>query len=441
VWWQADNEPANNHVGDHKPYRLQTVAEAIGDYFDSQEFKAKGKYGPLERHRIVIFQREYVGKETNYLLDSDLPADDVTQIEDEPGRPWFRSGFNLTLLKQYLAIPEVVETLGVASFDALKDILGGYAPSSHARRVLAHLRKGSRYSEASGAIEYDGYVRQIAEREREAARLVDLARRAYKKMSDECSVHNASATVDDFEGPLSFKDYHIARKPIVELAAHFGLISADNRHDAETQNCARELIEPLLYFSTAAEFLGVGYCLSQSGVNLYKDAAIVLLENYLGITEYKIEAAENVKELKAKQPQYREKRRSQSLNTVIKHIFNSFGLDESTKPLEVPHKIKTGASVFECICVCMFILMLMCVFSLKDVQTTIRKHASDRKARPNMVRFEADLELLMNGEKERRRALTRARKQRSRSNQAAKALDNLVNIGLGSSGNIQECAR
>jgi hypothetical protein len=78
---------------------------------------------------------------------------------------------------------------------------------------------------------------------------------------------------------------------------------------------------------------------------------------------------------------------------------------------------------------------------LKDVQTTIRKHASDRKARPNMVRFEADLELLMNGEKERRRALTRARVQRLRSNQTAKALDNLVNIGLGSGGNIQECAR
>ncbi len=82
VWWQADNAPASNFVGEHRPYRLQTVAEAIGDYFDRTEFKAKGEYGRLERHRVAVFQREYVGKETNFLLDPDLPDDDETQIED-----------------------------------------------------------------------------------------------------------------------------------------------------------------------------------------------------------------------------------------------------------------------------------------------------------------------------------------------------------------------
>jgi hypothetical protein len=47
VWWQSDNAPASNFVGDGMPYRLQPVAEAIGDYFDRPEFKSKGEYGKL----------------------------------------------------------------------------------------------------------------------------------------------------------------------------------------------------------------------------------------------------------------------------------------------------------------------------------------------------------------------------------------------------------
>ena len=87
------------------PYRLQTVAEAIGPYFDSQEFKAKGEYGALERHRVAVFQREYVGKETNYLLDPDIHEEDETQIEDKPEQPYFRQGFSPVLMKQYLSHP------------------------------------------------------------------------------------------------------------------------------------------------------------------------------------------------------------------------------------------------------------------------------------------------------------------------------------------------
>lgn len=58
VWWlNEDNECANNFVraGFMGIYRLQTVAEAIGSYFDSPEFKAKGKYENLSDMRLLFF--------------------------------------------------------------------------------------------------------------------------------------------------------------------------------------------------------------------------------------------------------------------------------------------------------------------------------------------------------------------------------------------------
>jgi hypothetical protein len=83
-----------------------------------------------------------VGKETNFLLDPDLPDDDETQIEDGAAAPYFRPGFNPELMAQYLATPDIVDTLAVASPDALKDILNAYAPSDHARRVLGASAQG-----------------------------------------------------------------------------------------------------------------------------------------------------------------------------------------------------------------------------------------------------------------------------------------------------------
>ena len=258
VWWQGDNAAASKFVGPDKPYRLQTVAEAIGNYFDRQEFKSKGEYGKLERHRVVVFQREYVGKETNFLLDPDLPDDDETQIEDSAAAPYFRRGFNSTLAAQYLAIPNIADTLDVASTDALKDILNGYAPSVQAARVLAWLRKGTRYNEMTGTCAFDGAIREADSAERQAARLVDLARRSFRKMAAACKAD---------KNPI-FPTAKSSRKPIVELALHFGLflnatfsgLLAFGRHYEKSDvELAHDLINPLLYFDKAAAFLKQGF--------------------------------------------------------------------------------------------------------------------------------------------------------------------------------------
>ena len=98
VWWQSDNAPASNFVGPNigligcKRSLKRSAIISTG-----RNSNRKGEYGRLERHRVVVSQREYVGKETNFLLDPDLPDDDETQIEDAAAAPYFRRGFNPAL--------------------------------------------------------------------------------------------------------------------------------------------------------------------------------------------------------------------------------------------------------------------------------------------------------------------------------------------------------
>ena len=403
VWWQtASNEPASTLVGEDKPYRLQTVAEAIGPYFSRREFKTKGDYGKLERHKVVIFQREYVGKETNYLLDSDLPEDDETQIEDQPARPYFRSGFNPVLMKKYLALPDAVGTLGVASLGALKAILNGSAPSSHAQRVLTHLRKGTRYNEATGALEYDGAIREAKAKEWEAARITDLMRRAYEKMNVACRSHNSTARENDFDGPPSFKRYHVARHPIVELAGQFDLIPAGERHNDEMRVHAWELLGPLLGYDGGSTFIDIGFSRAQSGRVLRKDEAVALLENYLGITDYKLRTAEKIAALSVERQKNREKRKLQALADFADHAVKSAERIDLLK--EIGHAFgREWVRLIVCVLtVCAFI-------GDEGFRVIVRKHISDRKPQPDFERMDADLVAQMNGHKDRVRALTRAR--------------------------------
>lgn len=199
-------------------------------------------------------------------------------------------------MQQYLSEPDIVETLGMASLRSLKDIMTAKDPSVHSLRVLAHLRKGSRYNEITKNVEYDNFYREVAIKEREAARLVELMRRAYDKMNIVCKQHNATARRDDFDGPLTFKNYHTNRNPIVELAAHFKLISEDNRHDPETEAYALKLLKSFYYHGSeaAASLINDGVIISQAGAEFRKHDPFKLLEDYLGISEYKRTSVEKV---------------------------------------------------------------------------------------------------------------------------------------------------
>jgi DNA polymerase elongation subunit (family B) len=443
VWWQSDNAPALNFVGEDKPYRLQTVAEAIGDYFNRPEFKSKGEYGALERHRVAVFQREYVGKETNFLLDPDLPDDDETQIEDAAAAPYFRYGFNPVLRAQYFSMPGIAETLAVASVDAFNDILRGYAPSVHTMRVLAHLRKGTRYNELTGTCVFDGFIREVDMADRQAARLVDLARRSFKKMNAICKVHNATAKTADYDGPPQFTRYHMNRRPIVELAAQFDLICENDRHKEFEKNCAHELINPLLYPDKAAKFLKQGSVKAQSGRELSADEAFAMFENYLGIAQRKEQIAGNVRALSASQAERRKVRRLQSRKMLMQAVsrIQMATLDDCVRMMKKmfiedygfdPADVEKNSPTIERITLCLPLI-------LPDFQMLFRRHTQTRRARPNVKRFIQDLlDRVVTDHADRVRALTRVRVRRSRLKQLAEPEDRRVQVDLRARNSIKK---
>jgi hypothetical protein len=431
VWWQSDNAPASNFVGEDKPYRLQTVAEAIGDYFNRPEFKSKGEYGALERHRVAVFQREYVGKETNFLLDADLPDDDETQIEDAAAAPYFRYGFNPVLRAQYLSMPDIAETLAVTSPEALDDVLKGYAPSVHATRVLAHLRKGTRYNELTGTCVFDGFIREVDMTERQAARLVDLARRSFKKMNAICKAHNVTAKPTDYDGPPQFTRYHMNRRPTVELAAQFDLICENERHK---KNCAHDLLNPLLYPDKAAIILKQGFVRTRSGQELRVDDAIAMFENYLGIAQRKKQIATDVKTLNASQAERRRARRLQSRKMLMQAVskIQMATLDDHVRMLKKmfvedygfnPADVEKNSPIIER-------LALSWPLALPDFQMLFRRHTQIRRGRPDVKRFVHDLLDRVTDRAERVRALARVRKHRSRLKQSAEPEDRRVQVDL-----------
>jgi hypothetical protein len=441
VWWQSDNARASNFVGEDKPYRLQTVAEAIGDYFNRPEFKSKGEYGALERHRVVAFQREYVGKETNFLLDADLPDDDETQIEDAAAAPYFRYGFNPVLRAQYLSMPDIVETLAVVSPEALNDILRGYAPSVHATRVLAHLRKGTRYNELTGTCVFDGFIREVDMAERQTARLVDLARRSFNKINAICKAHNATAKPADYDGSPQFTRYHMNRKPTVELAAQFDLICENDRHKEFENNCAHELINPLLYPDKAAKFLKQGSVKAQSGRELSAEEAFAMFENYLGIEQRKEQIATDIKTLNASQAERRKARRLQSMKMLMQavsriqmktldyaiQILKKTYVDDGYDPAAVEHASPHIAG-----------LAIGLPLLDPDFQMLFRRHTQTRRARPDVKRFIHDWLDRSTEHTERARALARVRKRRSRLKQSAEPEDRRVQVDLRVRNSIQK---
>jgi hypothetical protein len=359
-----------------------------------------------------------VGKETNFLLDPDLPEDDETQIEDAAAAPYFRHGFNPVLRTQYLAIPDIVELLDVASLDALKDILNGYAPSDHARRVSAHLRKGTRYDELTGTCAFDGFIREADMVERQAARLVDLARRSYRKMSVAGKAE---------KNPL-FPTANVGRKPIVALADHFGLLPDSDcdaspfaqNHERFEENLAHDLLNPLLYHDKAAVILKQGFVRARSGQELRADDAIAMFENYLGIAQHKELAATLTKNLNAGLAERRAARRAQRFAAVMTFFYRLFRyLRKEAGPAFADE-------------------VLLEIFSRDNTRLAVKRYIADRKGRPDFERFTTDASAAQMLERtDRARALTRARVRRSRQ-QSRKPGDSTVQIGLGDGDGVKE---
>jgi len=327
------------------------------------------------------------------------------------------------LRAQYLAMPNITETLAVASPRALKDILNGYAPSAHATRVLAHLRRGTRYDEMTGKCTFDSFIRESDMAERQAARLVDLAHRSYRKMHAAC------------KDPL-FPTAKSSREPTVELARHFGLLPERN-HDAGPfaqkpdrfeKQLAHDLLNPFFYSSKTAFVLKQGFVRARSGQELRVDEAVAMFENYLGIAARKERSARAVKNLNAGRAERRAVRRLQSQNMLMQSLsklqmatldnfvlmLKKFFVEDGFDPAEVE---KASPDIVR--------LAVAIPLGDPDFQMLFRRHTA-RKGRPDIKRFISDLLARKTDHVDRVRARKRTHMQRSRLKQSPKPKDSSV---------------
>jgi hypothetical protein len=163
--------------------RLCTVADCLWDYFDHSEMKSRGEKGLLLRRKMVILDHEYIGKETNSLIDPDVEAAGDEEIEDAPNIPIFRRGFNPSLLTG-LDLDALSDRVGVKP-ETLRDVF------RRGRRLEPGAMKRLR---ASLEISEEGAVSIM-----EAAPPPAEARRAARMARQLRTLHDALAKGKDFD--------------------------------------------------------------------------------------------------------------------------------------------------------------------------------------------------------------------------------------------------
>jgi hypothetical protein len=173
--------------------RLCTVADCLWDYFDHSEMKSRGEKGLLQRRKMVVLDHEYIGKETNSLIDPDVEAAGDEEIEDAPNIPIFRRGFNPSLLIG-LDLDALSERAGVNPETLRRAFQRGQRLEPDAMKRLR----------ASLEVSDDGAVSIV-----EAAPLPAEARRAARMARQLRTLHDALAEGKDF-------DLNGARRPALK---------------------------------------------------------------------------------------------------------------------------------------------------------------------------------------------------------------------------------
>jgi len=248
---------------------------------------------------------------------------------------------------------------------------------------------------ASGACAFDGFVREADMAERQAARLVELARRSYRRMHATCK-----ADIN----PL-FPTARMTRKPIVELAKQFGLlperpkptglVAFGRLYEKSDEEVSHDLINPLFYFDKAAVALKQGFVKARSGQELRIEAAIDMFENYLGIAQRREQAATAVKNLHLERRERRAARRLQSRKIIVDKLMIAIAKTQAARIQEIK-RVGIEEYGFDAVEVekCIDIIeKLAAIGPLADpvLQMMVRRHTSLRKGRPDFNRFMADV--------------------------------------------------
>jgi hypothetical protein len=99
--------------------KLTTIADCLDNYFDHPELKSLGDTGVLDRRRMVIIDHEYIGKETNSLVDEEIEDAGELRKDEAHSIPIFRKGFNPAVLDG-LDLKKLADRIGVTE-NALRD--------------------------------------------------------------------------------------------------------------------------------------------------------------------------------------------------------------------------------------------------------------------------------------------------------------------------------
>ena len=184
--WRRDNNEVP--LGLNEGYlSLEPVHLSLQGYFDHLEMKAKGHFGILDRHVIAVLDHEYIGKETNFLLDDDVAENDESQIEDAASIPILRRDTNPLVRKYILGnSAEIAEKAGVTVSEVMNAFNGS---RSVVNTVMKYIRK-SFFLENDKVISFMPDKRVISPLETKANELRDLLRKAYGKVRDDCIKHN-----------------------------------------------------------------------------------------------------------------------------------------------------------------------------------------------------------------------------------------------------------
>jgi hypothetical protein len=150
--YRRDNNQFPEQMFYERKYGLhfQTIAEALDDYFTHAETKSSGERGFLKRQRLVILDQEYIGKETNSLIDEDILEAQELDHDDLPVVRITRDALNVDLLKSFGAAT-LSNALGVSQ-DAVRKRL--FQNSRFSDKTMARLR-------ASIEVDDDGKARLV----------------------------------------------------------------------------------------------------------------------------------------------------------------------------------------------------------------------------------------------------------------------------------------
>ena len=387
IYWNNDSQFA--HEIGNGALQLKQVKDSIGDYFNRTELKSVGRQGVLSRHSLCIFDIEYIGKESNYLLEADVEEADSSQLEDMSAIPAFRTKFNPRILRlfQGIGIEQVAAQCGTTK-RGLTNTLKSIREHS-AGKIMAHLRKCLIYNPATDTLTFSKEVRQVNPLEKEANETLTQLHKVYAKFRKIDMDHNNILSRLCVEGKITYDEYKAqSRLPIVTMAEALELLPDGTSSPLIVMGVTR-FLDSLFLGDKLRVFIEDGYVpmkfCDDEGIFIPYDAFKTKLDLISGIAEYKakVEDFARTKTILRKKEEFRTKenrnkreRRKNNKDENIKELAQPIAswINKQCAPYRDPYVIVFAAMQL----LCLFVIMHV-IKTSKDIEIALKRAISTPK--------------------------------------------------------------